>query len=145
MAIELVQVDEMRTGRGGGGRKSAGQKYPKYRAAIAKTLPWLKEQVEERGTIRVKLTDVAREMGKEFETKHPTSIAWALKYTLFNEGIWVSPGKTTEDEHVLVMRAATPEDKLPSSLDKFNKPKEGLGKEEPGEEEPEEDLKEEDE
>lgn len=122
MAIELVEPDEMRTGRGTG-RKASGEKYPKYKVAIAKTVPWLKEQIAEKGTIRARTSDIAREMGQGFAGKHNTSMYWGLKYALFHEGIHVSNGKTTEDEPVLVMRATTPEDKLPPSLDKFDKGK----------------------
>lgn len=147
MALELVGVDEMRTGRGSGKKGGKVERYTKYKVAIAKTLPWLKEQIEEKGTIRARTTDIAREMGQGFAGKDPTSIYWALKYTLFHEGIFVLNGKTTEDEPVLVMRTRTPDDELPSSLEKFDKDKVGKGKVDEGEveEEPDEDLKEEDE
>lgn len=117
MPIQLVEVDEMRTGRGGGG-KAKGQKYAKYRLAIHKIAPFLKENIEAKETIRVKTDDLKKEMGGEFATKHATSIYWGLKYTLFNEGIWVTTGKHTDGSDVLVMRSATPEDKLPDSLTK---------------------------
>lgn len=147
MALELVGVDEMRTGKGSGKKGGKGEKYTKYKVAIAKTLPWLKEQIEEKGTIRARTTDIVREMGQGFAGKDPTSIYWALKYTLFHEGIFVLNGKTTEDEPVLVMRTRTSDDELPPSLEKFDKGKVGKGKVGEGEveEEPDEDLKEEDE
>lgn len=131
MVLDLVDIKDTKSTRGGGGKKGAGQKYPKYRTAVATMLPWFKEQIDKHGTIRVKVSDVAREMGREFEAKHPTSITWALKFVMFNEGMIVTTGKTNDDKPILVIRAATPEDKLPDSLEKFNKPKEELG--EPGE------------
>lgn len=127
MVLELVSENDIKSGRGGGGKKGAGQKYPKYRSAVATMLPWFKEQVDKHGTIRVKTSDVAREMGREFESKHPTSITWALKFVLFNEGLFVTTGKTNDDKPILVIRSATHEDKLPDSLEKFNRPKEELG------------------
>jgi len=118
MAIELIEVDEMRTGRGGGKGKVKGQKYAKYRLAVQKIVPFLKENIEKKETIRVKVDDLKKEMGKDFTSKHATSIYWGLKYSLFQEGIWVTTGKHTDGSDVLVMRDALPEDKLPDSLTK---------------------------
>ena len=123
MAIELVEVSEMRTGRGGGGKGKAGQKYAKYRMGIQNVLPFLKENIESSETIRMKVDDFKKEMGKDFVNKHGTSIYWGLKYTLYNEGIWVTTGKHKDGSDMLVMRAATSDDVLPDSL------KKGLDKE----------------
>lgn len=120
MTIPLVQVEEMRTARGGGRGKGAG-KYAKYITAIQKSVPFLKESIEKKGTIRVKSDDIKKEMGGEFVTRHSTSIYWALKYSLFQEGIWITTGKHVDGSEVLVMREATPEDKLPESLTKGNR------------------------
>lgn len=133
MAIELVEVDEMRTGRGGG-KKGTGERYPKYRVAVAKILPWIQEQIAEKETIRVKNSDIAREMGKEFEGKHTTSFTWAMKYVLFNEGIWTTTGKMKDDQPVLIMRAATENDVLPDSLAKLEKEIKDVGSNEVDEE-----------
>jgi hypothetical protein len=117
MTIQLVDADAMKTGRGGGG-KAKGQKYAKYRLAIQKIVPFLKENIKANGTIRAKTEDIKKEMGSEFVTKHTTSIYWGLKYSLFQEGIWVTTGKHTDGSDVLVMRLALPDDKLPESLTK---------------------------
>jgi hypothetical protein len=85
----------------------------------------LKESIEEKGTIRVKNEDIKKEMGSEFAKKHGTSIYWGLKYVLFQEGIWVTTGKHNDGSDVLVMRSTVPEDKLPDSLTKGDKEKEG--------------------
>jgi hypothetical protein len=117
MAIELVEAEEMRTGKGGGG-KGKGQKYAKYKFAVRSILPFLKENVESKGTIRVRIVDLKEEMGKEFVSKHSTSIYWGLKHVLFQEGIWVTTGKHIDGSDMLVLRGATPDDKLPDSLQK---------------------------
>lgn len=125
MAINIVNVDDMKTGRGGGGKN--GEKYSKYRIAIQKSLPTLKELIANNGTIRVKHTEITKEMGREFEKLSPTSIQWAMKYVLFNEGIYATAGKTKTDEPVLILRFATEKDALPESLAKFNVVPEGEG------------------
>lgn len=124
MSIQLVEPNDMRTGRGGGG-KAKGQKYAKYRLAAQKIVPFLKESIKAKETIRVKTDDIKKEMGKDFTSKHTTSIYWGLKYSLFQEGIWVTTGKHTDGSDVLVLRDATPEDKLPDSLTKGSVGKEG--------------------
>lgn len=119
MAIPLVEAEEVRTGRGG--VKTKGEKYGKYGAAIAKHVPWIKEQIKSSkdGTIRVKAADIGKEMGPEFAKKNPTSIYWGLKYVLFNEGIVVDTGTHKTGDKLLQMRLGTEEDKLPPSLSKF--------------------------
>lgn len=117
MPIQLVEAEAMKVGRGGGG-KAKGEKYAKYRLTIKKIVPFLKENIEKTETIRVKTDDIKKEMGGEFAKRHATSIYWGLKYALFHEGIWVTTGKHTDGSDVLVMRDATPEDKLPESLTK---------------------------
>lgn len=119
MTISLVEADEMRTGRGrGGGKGKGGGKYAKYRIAAQKIVPFLKENIESKETIRMKTEDLKKEMGSDFAKKHPTSMYWGLKYALFQEGIWVITGKHKDGSEMLVMRGATPEDKLPDSLTK---------------------------
>ena len=126
MAIELVDVDDMRTGRGTG-KRGGGGKYHKYTVAIekAKLVPFLKESIKDKGTIRLKTKDVIKELGGDFASRHPTSIYWGLKYVLFHEGIVVITGKHVDGDEVLVMRMGTPEDKLPDSLTKGKEMKEG--------------------
>ena len=134
MAIELIDVDDMKIGRGTG-KRVGGKKYHKYIIALekAKLVPFLKESLEKQGTIRLKTKDIVRELGGDFASKHSTSIYWGLKYILFHEGIVVTTGKHVDGDDVLVMREGTPEDKLPDSLTK-GRFKEG---EEPESEEPE--------
>ena len=103
MAIELVEATEVRSGRGG---KTKGEKYGKYAVAIQKHIPWIKEQIagNKDGVIRVKATDMGKEMGGEFVKKNATSIYWGLKYVLFQEGIVVDTGTHKTGDKLLIMR-----------------------------------------
>ncbi len=123
MSIPLVQADDVKTGRGG---RTKGEKYGKYAIAVQKHLTWLKESIGDSkdGCIRMKVKDFAKELGKEFETKNETSIYWALKYVMFNEGVVVETGTSKAGDKLLLMRLATDEDKLPPSLSKFLEPPE---------------------
>ena len=118
MAIDLVDANEVRTGRSG---KTKGEKYGKYAAAIQKHVSWIKDQIESSkdGVIRIKTTDMGSEMGGEFAKKNPTSLYWGLKYVLFNEGIVVDTGTHKSGDKLLIMRLGTPEDTLPPSLSKY--------------------------
>lgn len=119
MAIPLVEVEEVKTGRGGG--KTKGEKYGKYAVAIQKHVSWIKEEIanSKDGIIRVRTSDLAKEMGADFAKRTNTSIYWALKYVLFNEGVVVDTGTHKSGEKLLVMRMGTEDDKLPPSLSKY--------------------------
>ncbi len=126
MTIELIDESECST-RGKGGGRTKGEKYGKYAVAIAKSVPWIKEEIEKSkdGMIRVKVEDIAREMGPDFIKRHHTSLGWGLKYVLFNEGIVVDAGTHKDGKTKLfVMRMATNEDILPPSLNKYLEPEE---------------------
>ena len=118
MAIELVEATEVRSGRGG---KTKGEKYGKYAIAIQKHIPWIKEQIAGApdGIIRVKATDMGKEMGGEFIKKNATSIYWGLKYVLFQEGIVVDTGTHKTGDKLLIMRLGKEDDRLPPSLSKY--------------------------
>ncbi len=118
MTIELVEATEVRTGRGG---KTKGEKYGKYAVAIQKHIPMIRQLIADstEGVIRIKATDMGKEMGGEFAKKNGTSIYWGLKYVLFQEGIVVDTGTHKSGEKLLVMRQGTSEDRLPPSLSKY--------------------------
>ncbi len=118
MAIELVEATEVRTGRGG---KTKGEKYGKYAIAIQKHIPWIRDQIaaNAEGIIRIKATDMGKEMGGEFAKKNATSIYWGLKYVLFQEGIVVDTGTHRTGEKLLIMRLGKEDDVLPASLAKY--------------------------
>ena len=123
MVVPLVSIEEVQTGRGG---KTKGEKYGKYAQSIANDVPWLKDKIEESPDkkIRVKSKDIANAMGPEFAKKSDTAIYWGLKFVLFHEGIVVDTGTAKDKSKLLVMRTATPEDKLPPSLAKVLEPSE---------------------
>lgn len=117
MDIKLFEAEDMKTGRGGG-KRGTGEKYAKYKSAVAPHVAFLKEGIAaaKDGSIRVRVTDLAKAMG--MTGKHETSIYWGLKYTLFAEGIVVTTGQTKDNEPVLVMREKQEGDVLPASLTK---------------------------
>ncbi len=123
MVVPLVSVEEVQTGRGG---KTKGEKYGKYAQSVAKDVQWLKDRIQESpdGKIRVKIRDMAKSMGPEFDKKSDTAIYWGLKFVLFHEGIVVDTGTAKDKSKLLVMRNGTPDDKLPPSLAKVLEPPE---------------------
>lgn len=127
MTLELIEANEVKTGHG---RKTKGDKYSKYAVAIQKSIPWIKEQISnaKEGTIRVKAADIGKEMGGEFAKKSETSLYWALKYTLFQEGIIVDTGTHKEGGKLLIMRLGKEDDRLPPSLNKYLEPDGEVGK-----------------
>ena len=118
MSIQLVEADQVKSGRGG---KTKGQKYGKYAIAIQPQLSWIEEQITKApdGTIRVKNVDIRKEMGGEFVKKADGSVYWGLKYVLFQEGIVVDTGTHSDGNKLLIMRKANDDDVLPASLAKY--------------------------
>lgn len=104
--------------------ETKGRKYGRYAQAIGSELMWIKDAItrSEDGKIRIKIRDIARSMGPEFEKKQDKAIYWGTRFVLFHEGIVVAPGKDKANEDLLVMRMATSEDVLPPSLAKFLEP-----------------------
>lgn len=117
MDIKLFEAEDMKTGRGGG-KRGTGEKYAKYKSAVAPHIGFLKEGIAaaKDGSIRVRVADLAKAMG--MTGKHETSIYWGLKYTLFAEGLVVTTGQTKDNEPVLVIREKQEGDVLPASLTK---------------------------
>ncbi len=115
--IPLVDVEDVKTGRGGG-KRGTGQKYAKYGAAAEPLVEFFRESIagSADGVIRVKVDDIAKQMG--MTGKHETSIYWGLKFTLFQKGIVVTTGQTKNGEPVLIMREKKEGDALPASLAK---------------------------
>ena len=121
MVIPIIEPSEVII-RG----ETKGHKYGKYAQAIGSEVRWLKDAIRksEDGKIRIKIREVAKSMGQEFEKKQNKAIYWGTRFVLFHEGIVVAPGKDKADEELLVMRMATHEDELPPSLAKFLEPSE---------------------
>lgn len=117
ISIPLFDVEDMKTGRGGG-KRGTGVKYAKYGAAIESSLNFFRNAIGESkdGSIRVRVEDVAKQMG--MTGRHETSIYWGLKYTLFQKGLVVTTGQTKTGDPVLVIREKKEGDILPASLAK---------------------------
>lgn len=126
MDIKLFEPEDMKTGRGGG-KKGTGERYSKYKNAIAPHVGFLRDGItgSKDGSIRVRVSDLSKAMG--MTGKHETSIYWGLKYTLFAEGIVVTTGQTKDNEPVLIMRERREGDVLPASLTKHLGGETGVG------------------
>lgn len=117
--IELVDIEDVSTGRGRGRKGSGTGKYSKYRVGLESHIQWFKDEIEKSkdGSIRIKNADIIKNIGSVVG-RNPTSIYWAVKYVLFQEGMWVSQGKHKGGDDILVIRMTTKDDKLPPSLAK---------------------------
>jgi hypothetical protein len=115
MAINLIDAEDVRSGRHG---VAKGIRYGKYAEAINSHVPQLKEQIAKHNVIRVRISDIANEMGGEFTKKNATSIYWGLKYVLFDQGIVVGNATHKTGDKLLVMRKRVDGDVLPASLAK---------------------------
>ncbi len=106
--------------------ETKGHKYGKYAQAIGSEIQWLRDSIKRSndGKIRIKIRDIAKTMGPEFEKKKDKAIYWATRFVLFHEGIVVSSAKGVDNKELLIMRMATSEDMLPRSLAKFLEPSE---------------------
>jgi hypothetical protein len=97
-------------------------KYIKYGVAIEKSIPWIKEQIQNSkdGTIIVRTKDIGKEMGPEFEKKNPTSIYWGLKHILRHHDIVVDQDiHDKSGDKLLIMRYITEEDMPQSSPEQY--------------------------
>lgn len=108
MELELVNNDDC--------KRQYPEKFAIYKLGIVNIIPWLKEQIESKGTIFIKNKDIAKEMDKDnpsfiyFQKRCDTTIFRALRYILKEHGILVSQGDTKKCEKVLIMRDVKPED-----------------------------------
>ncbi len=97
-------------------------RYSEYAKAVKRLLPWINENIEERGVIRIWAKDMAKELGDEFKKKSDITIYWSLKYVLFFEGLIVEhahgdkKNRKGEFHKILVIRKRKYGDKLPKSL-----------------------------
>lgn len=113
MTISLIDVGEVRVGRGGGNGKG---KYAAYKKALVDIVPIFKAGIKEKKEVAVGLYELAKEMGPNFEKLKESSLKWGIKYALFDEGIWTRSGTDKNNSILLVLRTATEKDVLPSSL-----------------------------
>lgn len=98
------------------------ERYGKYAQAISAHITWIRERItnSQDGTVTIKVKELARKMGPDFEKKNETTIYWALKYVLFYEGIIVDMGTHDDGEKILKMRTKIAGDELPPSLAKLD-------------------------
>ena len=98
------------------------ERYGKYVQAISGHIIWIKERIanSQNGIVTIKVHELAKKMGSDFEKKSDASIYWALKYVLFYEGIFVDMGTHDDGEKILKMRTKVAGDELPPSLAKFD-------------------------
>lgn len=112
--LELLGLaDTKRRGIRGNG------KYFEYSEALKSTglLDSIKELLLEREFIIVRNSDFAKKLGRRFTGKHPMSIYWGLKYTLFHAGIVCEERRHADDNgKLLFMRPKKDGDNLPPSL-----------------------------
>lgn len=116
-AIPLIDAGDVKTGR----RSSkACARYSKYSDALKPHLAWLRSAIADSKdhVIRVKVTDIVKEMGSDFKNKDVTSIYWGTKYSLYKEEIIVTQGTNRAGQDLLIMRTRQPGDVLPESLNR---------------------------
>lgn len=122
--ITLIPKEEvMRMGRLRG--KGKGEQYSMYEDAINIFIPDILDKISKSkdGVIRVRVADVAKQMGEKFIDKKPVTVYTGLKYSLFDHNIIVEMGSlkdpdpaTGEDIKVLKMRMRKSGDVLPPSI-----------------------------
>ncbi len=128
--IPLINVDEVKSGRGGG-KRSTGKKYGKYELKSS-TIEYFKESIARNkdGIIRIKAQDIADELGLRIRdgcgpgtntgsgTIHPRSFYWGIRYTAWFKGLVVGTGQMKDGSPILTFRLKTVDDDLPPSLAK---------------------------
>lgn len=87
------------------------RQYAEFCDVIEKFVPRLKKEIDDEKTIFVKARNLAKEMGPQFQDKHPVSFYWGARLCLWDNGIYVG-AKTKDHEPTLMMRYRTREDKL---------------------------------
>lgn len=117
MPLEIIDASEIATKAGGRGGK---ERYGKYAKAVKSIVPWLDEKIADSpdGTIRVRIKDIAKEIGLESRTEY--AIYWGLRFALFkNHNIYSDMKSDSQGNKILVMRIKREDDRLPISLEKY--------------------------
>lgn len=76
MNVELIEPEKVKTEKTK--RRPKIEDIQSYEDAIAKTIPWIKENIHESPDkkIRIRTKDIAKVMGKYFERKGYEDIYW---------------------------------------------------------------------
>lgn len=122
--IPILEMSDVKTRSRCGKTKS--EKYGAYLRAVDESLiTWIFENIDASptGKLLIKVVDMAKQLGPEFEQLKETSIFWGLKFALWHHGI--SCSTTTHKEinpvtrkhyMIIIMRRSKAGDKLPDSL-----------------------------
>ncbi len=94
------------------------EKIKKYSETIAPIIVFIQENLNKslEKKILIRINDIKREMGLPFEDMPDMGIYWALKYTIFNQGIIVEFGRNIEYRPLLIFRPKSEFDKLPPKI-----------------------------
>lgn len=94
------------------------KKYKDYGVALYEHIPDLKDKIikSKDKKIRVLLDDLAKNMGKKFQGRSEDAFINGIRYTLFQNDLWVETGKGPDDETMLAIREKTAEDRLPKHI-----------------------------
>jgi hypothetical protein len=95
-------------------KRKKGEKYTEYEKAISPHIDNLREQIlnSPTGYISVRLSDIKKLMGPEFEKRLDRSSYQILKHILFERGIVTSIIKDEYGNVFLIMRFATTGDTM---------------------------------
>ena len=114
--VELIGEEDIKV-KGGIEKKRKG--YKKYSDAVNRInlVGWIKEEIEKKPerTIVVKIDDVAKEMGPEFEKAGYQIMYQALKAILFQNGIFLSMATHKDGDKTFLLRDVKKGDQLAPS------------------------------
>lgn len=111
MTIPLVSKEELKVNKKNRYRKE-------YSEAIEPHISFIEEQIKLNGNMLVKVSDMIDAMGLS-KRRDPTTIQQALKYVLFDRGIYVRLLEHNDGTKILEFRKREDGDKLPPTLEKL--------------------------
>lgn len=96
------------------------KRYRDYAVALDKHIPDLRDKIikSKDKKIRVLLDDLAKNMGKKFQGMGENAFLNGVRYTFFQNDMWIETGKGPNNETMVSIRMKTVEDRLPSYLNK---------------------------
>ncbi len=93
------------------------KRYHKYCKALEKIISTLKKDIDNSSDMRlhIKVKDLAKKMGPEFEKLQPKTLYWAVKPCLFDEDVVVDTGRIDREDSI-ILRRRNSQDNLPRKL-----------------------------